>query len=69
LSLVFFRYKGNDEQIRTLLDRINATGAAFLSHTVLNGRFVLRLAYGNLRTRPEDVEAVWNCVQAEVAEL
>jgi aromatic-L-amino-acid/L-tryptophan decarboxylase len=69
LSLVCFRYKGSDEQNRVLLDRINASGVAFLSHTVLNGRFVLRLAYGNLRTTPEDVDAVWHVVQAEAAAL
>jgi aromatic-L-amino-acid decarboxylase len=69
LSLVCFRFKGDDRQNRLLLDRINATGVAFLSHTVLNGKFVLRLAYGNLRTTQEDVEAVWNCIQAEAADL
>jgi aromatic-L-amino-acid decarboxylase len=69
LSLVCFRYKGSDEQNRTLLDRINTTGIAFLSHTVLNGRFVLRMAYGNLRTSPRDVEAVWDCVQTVAADL
>jgi aromatic-L-amino-acid/L-tryptophan decarboxylase len=69
LSLVCFRLKGTDEQNRTLLDRINASGVAFLSHTVLNGQFVLRLAYGNIRTTPADVDAVWALVQAEAAAL
>ena len=69
LSLVCFRYKGTDEQNRVLLDRINATGTAFLSHTVLNGRFVLRLAYGNLRTVPRDVDVVWECLQTVAAGL
>jgi aromatic-L-amino-acid decarboxylase len=69
LSLVCFRYRGSDEQNRTLLDRINATGVAFLSHTAVNGKFVLRLAYGNMRTTPDDVDAVWNVVQAEAAAL
>lgn len=69
LSLVCFRYRGSDDQNRMLLDRINASGVAFLSHTVLNGRFVLRLAYGNMRTTREDVDTVWNLVQAEAAAL
>jgi aromatic-L-amino-acid/L-tryptophan decarboxylase len=69
LSLVCFRYRGSDDQNRSLLDRINATGLAFLSHTVLNGKFVLRLAYGNLRTVPEDIDVVWNCIQSEAAAL
>jgi aromatic-L-amino-acid decarboxylase len=69
LSLVCFRYRGSDDQNRRLLDKINATGLAFLSHTVLNGKFVLRLAYGNMRTTSEDVDVVWRCIQAQAAEL
>jgi aromatic-L-amino-acid/L-tryptophan decarboxylase len=42
---------------RRWLDRINATGQAFLSHTVLGDRYVLRLALGNLRTTDERLEA------------
>jgi aromatic-L-amino-acid decarboxylase len=68
LSLVCFRYRGSDEQNRRLLDRINATGVAFLSHTVLNGKFVLRLAYGNLRTTGDDVDVVWRCIQKEASQ-
>lgn len=59
-SLVCFRYRGTDEQNRTLMDSINSSGLAFLSHTVLDGRFVLRLAIGNLETKWDDIEQVWN---------
>ncbi len=65
LSLVCFRLKGSDDANRALMDRINASGAAFLSHTVLNGRFVLRMALGNLRTTREDVELLWTRLQEE----
>ena len=58
-SLVCFRYRGSDDQNRALMDSINSSGLAFLSHTVLNGQFVLRLAIGNLETRWEDIEQVW----------
>src|SRR6185369_561414 len=44
LSLVCFRRKGSDESNRKLLEQVNASGEVFLSHTALNGRFVLRLA-------------------------
>jgi aromatic-L-amino-acid decarboxylase len=67
LSLVCFRRKGSDEANRALMDRINASGVAFLSHTVLNGRFVLRMAIGNLRTTREDIELLWQRLQAEAA--
>jgi aromatic-L-amino-acid decarboxylase len=42
-----------------LLDRMNATGEVFLSHTKLNGRFTLRLAVGNLRTEQRHVARAW----------
>ena len=58
-----------DEQSRELMDRVNAGGVAFLSHTVLNGRFTIRLAIGNVRTTREDIQRVWECIQAEACEL
>lgn len=42
-----------------ILDRVNASGRAFLSHTTLHGRFVLRLAIGNLRTEHQHVAQAW----------
>ena len=69
LSLVCFRHKDSDEQTRELMDRVNAGGVAFLSHTVLNGRYTIRLAIGNIRTTREDVQRVWECIQAEACAL
>jgi aromatic-L-amino-acid decarboxylase len=65
LSVVCFRYRGSDDENRRLMDRVNATGQVFLSHTVLNGRFVIRLAIGNIRTTWDDVSAVWQLVKQE----
>ncbi len=62
-SLVCFRLKGDDETNRAMMEAINESGIAFLSHTVLNGRFVLRLAIGNVRTTWEDVEMVLDFVR------
>jgi aromatic-L-amino-acid/L-tryptophan decarboxylase len=58
-SVVCFRREGSDEENEALLERINASGEAFLSGTRLNGRFVLRLAVGNARTTEADVARVW----------
>ena len=69
LSLVCFRHKESDEKSRELMERVNAGGVAFLSHTVLNGRFTIRLAIGNVRTTREDIQRVWECIQAEACEL
>ena len=62
-SLICFRYRGTDEQNRTLLDAVNATHQALLSSTVLNGQVVLRMAIGNIGTTLEDVRAVWRIIQ------
>jgi aromatic-L-amino-acid/L-tryptophan decarboxylase len=62
-SLICFRYRGSDDENRALLDAVNASGKAFLSHTVLDGRFVLRLAIGNIGTEWEDLEETWNLIR------
>jgi aromatic-L-amino-acid/L-tryptophan decarboxylase len=46
-----------------LLDRINRTGEAFLSHTRVGGCFALRVAIGNLRTTGEHVARVWELLR------
>jgi aromatic-L-amino-acid decarboxylase len=43
-----------------LLARVNAAGPFFLSHTVLGGRYTLRVAIGNLRTEREHLDALWD---------
>jgi aromatic-L-amino-acid decarboxylase len=62
-SLVCFRREGSDEENAALLDRVNATGEAYLSHTVLDGRYVLRLAVGHHRTTEADVHRAWELLQ------
>jgi aromatic-L-amino-acid decarboxylase len=64
-SLVCFRYRGSDEENRALLRKINASGKALLSSTALQGRFVLRMAIGNLATGEEDLRQVWELIQRE----
>ncbi len=76
LGLVVFRYRvpGTDRERgdlanQRILDAVNASGEVFLSHTVLDGRTVLRLSVGNLRTRSEHVELAWRGLQREAARL
>jgi aromatic-L-amino-acid decarboxylase len=64
---VCFRREGTDEENEQLLERVNATGEVFLSHTRLGERFVLRLAIGNARTTEDDVRAAWDVLRAQAA--
>ena len=52
-----------------LMEAVNATGQAFLSHTRLRGRFVMRVAIASLRTCDEDLELVWRLLRDEAAAL
>jgi aromatic-L-amino-acid decarboxylase len=62
-SVVCFRREGSDEQNEAILERVNSSGEAFISHTRLNGRYVLRLAVGNERTTEEDVARAWRAIK------
>jgi len=65
-SLVCFRYRpagAEPEQLDSLneklLNAINASGEFFLSHTKLNGRFVIRVAVGNVHTTGKHIDRLW----------
>jgi aromatic-L-amino-acid/L-tryptophan decarboxylase len=62
-SVVCFRRIGADEENEAILKRVNGTGEAYLSHTRLDGRYVLRLAVGNMRTTEADVRRAWELLQ------
>jgi aromatic-L-amino-acid decarboxylase len=68
-SLVCFRLAGGDEANEALLERVNATGEVFLSHTRLDGRYVLRLAVGNARTTEDDLWLAWEVLRREADQL
>jgi len=52
-----------------LLNGLNDTGEVFLSHTSLGGRYVLRLAIGNIRTTEADVRRVWDLLRERAGAL
>jgi len=64
-SLVCFRKTGSDEVNEEIMRRANDSGEIFLSHTKLDGRFVLRLAIGNARTSEADVALAWDVLRRE----
>jgi aromatic-L-amino-acid decarboxylase len=82
LSVVCFRAAStrrgetNDERESRLdalneqiINSVNASGAAFLTHTKLNDRFTIRLAIGNIRTTERHVREVWELLQSHRARL
>ena len=62
-SVVCFRRDGSDEENESIVERVNASGVAFLAGTRLNGRFVIRLAIGHERTTVEDVRVTWDALR------
>lgn len=72
-SLVCFRYNPGGkteaeltEINRELLEKVNATGRVYLSHTVLRERYVLRLAIGQRTTGEKHVREAWDLLQASL---
>ena len=74
-ALVCFRTNGksphdskgvtpDDETLNALNERImneiNASGEAYLSHTKLNGKFTLRLSVGSIRVEERHLQKVWD---------
>jgi len=75
-STVVLRYQppgANPEDLddlnRAIMDRVNESGEAFLSHTVLRDDFCIRVALGNLRTRWEHLERCWELLRAAAREV
>jgi aromatic-L-amino-acid decarboxylase len=68
-STACFRWRGSDDDNAAIMDAVNRTGEVFLSHTRLDGRFVIRLSVGNLRTEPRHVARAWELLQREAARL
>jgi len=75
-SVVCFRAKPRDRAWaepdlarlnEAIMKRVNDSGEIFISHTVLNGRFTLRVAIGNLQTTERHVARAWELIQQALA--
>jgi aromatic-L-amino-acid decarboxylase len=56
-----------DRRNQELMDAVNATGEAYLSHTKVAGRTVLRLAIGNVRTEERHVRRAFDLLRQAAA--
>jgi aromatic-L-amino-acid decarboxylase len=53
-----------DAHTQAWAERVNRSGAAYLTPAVLGGRWVVRVSVGNLTTERADVEALWSAMRA-----
>jgi aromatic-L-amino-acid/L-tryptophan decarboxylase len=65
LNLICFRVRAGDQANQQLMDRLNASGDLFLTHTKLDGKFTLRLCVGQTNTQARHVERAWQRIQEE----
>jgi len=59
-TLLCVRLLAGDEASRRLLDAINGTGRAYLSHAVLDGDHVIRISIGSTLTTSRHVDELWS---------
>ncbi len=59
LNLICFRHNDGNARTKQILDEINASGKIFLTHTVLDGVYVIRFVPGAIRTEMHHIEAAW----------
>jgi aromatic-L-amino-acid/L-tryptophan decarboxylase len=56
-----------DAHTQAWAERVNRSGAAYLTPAVLGGRWMVRVSIGAEQTERADVEAVWDAMQREAA--
>jgi aromatic-L-amino-acid/L-tryptophan decarboxylase len=49
-----------------IMNEINASGEAYLSHTKLNGKFTLRLSVGSIRVEERHLRKVWDILNEKI---
>jgi aromatic-L-amino-acid decarboxylase len=75
LALVCFRLNdGRDEPAlnelnRRFLERVNAAGTIFLTHTTLRGKYTVRLVVGQRTTEERHVRGAWDVISAAADEV
>ncbi len=57
-----------DRHTQAWADRVNRSGAAYLTSATLDGRWMVRVSIGAIATERAHVEALWAAMQREVAD-
>jgi aromatic-L-amino-acid decarboxylase len=69
LNLVCFRHRAGDEANQRIMERLNASGELYLTHTRLNDRFTLRMSIGQSQTELRHIERAWQRIREEAAAI
>ena len=76
MAVVCFRYAptGLDDVVcdqlnEEIAEAVNASGEAYLTHTRVRGRVVMRIGIGNLLTTVQHLERVWALLKSEASRL
>lgn len=56
--------EADDGATRGVLEAVNASGRALLTHTAVEGRYVLRVAIGSITTSRDDVVELWELIRS-----
>ena len=59
LNLVCIRHTAGDDVTQEVMERINRSGAAFLTHTRVEDQFIIRVSIGQTTTQRRHVEHLW----------
>ena len=62
-----YRNADADALNEAIMRAVNATGRVFLSHTKLDGRYVIRVAIGNLHTDRQHIDEAWRLLREAAA--
>lgn len=63
-GLVCLRHVGGDHVNRRILEGVNAAGDAYLTHTLLDGSYTIRVAIGSPATTREHVASLWDQIRS-----
>ncbi|MDI9547087.1 MAG: aminotransferase class V-fold PLP-dependent enzyme [Chloroflexota bacterium] len=67
LNVACFRHRGGDAVNQAIMDRVNAGGEMFLTHTKLDDRLTLRMSIAQTNTERRHVEKAWRLIREAAA--
>jgi aromatic-L-amino-acid decarboxylase len=56
-----------ERHTRDWADRVNRSGAAYVTPAILDGRWMVRVSIGGEHTERDDVAALWDVMQREAS--